>query len=64
MLIWRKGGALGLFIDDGGLCGIEHSYAADFELDDQALLRVYADAIAGELFAVIKQGYAMAKLDA
>jgi hypothetical protein len=40
--------------------GVEHSYAAGVELEDQALFGIDADAVAGEFFAVENQRHPMA----
>ena len=51
-------------LDDGGLSGVEHSDAATVELEDQAVLGVHADAVAGEAFAVVRQSDPLAQLSA
>ena len=50
--------------DDGGLGGVEHSDAAAVELEDQAVLGVHADAVAGEPLAVVGQRDPLAQLSA
>lgn len=44
--------------------GVEHSDAAAVELEDQAVFGVHADAVAGELFAVVGEGDPLAQLRA
>lgn len=44
--------------------GVKHAAAAAVELEDQAVLGVYADAVAGEAFSVVGQGDPLAQLRA
>jgi len=44
--------------------GVEHSYAASVELEDQAFFGVHADAVAGELPAVVGESDSLVQLRA
>ena len=45
-----------LSFDDMRVGGVEHSYAAAVELEDQAFFGVHADAVAGEPLSIVREG--------